>query len=120
MNVVAAAVAALLVIALGFFGLTQQLGAHPFWAFKVTWIGAPIGAILFLVIGRLTSSSIAGIGLLALGLISLYAAFWGKTEFAASYGEDAAAGRVWYFGWIATATFSSAAIAWFLRMFLTR
>ena len=110
---IAAAIGAALVVAAGYFGVTQDLGAHPFWAFKVTWIGAPIGVILFLALWRVSTSILLGVVLLALGVACMFAANWGKTEFAASFAENALAGRIWYFGWIGASAFGAAAIAWF-------
>jgi hypothetical protein len=33
-------------------------------------------------------------------------------RFAASYAEDTLAGQMWFFGWIATALFAAALVAW--------
>ena len=112
MTLIAAAIGAALVVAAGYFGVTQDLGAHPFWAFKVTWIGAPIGVILFLALWRVSTSILLGVVLLVLGVACMFAANWGKTEFAASFAENALAGRIWYFGWIGAAVFMTAALAW--------
>ncbi|WP_424975262.1 hypothetical protein [Dinoroseobacter sp. S124A] len=82
-------------------GLPRTLGAHPFWATQVLWIGAPLGLVLALLA---TLRARPGIGALA-GLALSGAAFWAATQgriaFAASYAEDALAGQMWYFGWIA-------------------
>ncbi len=46
-----------------------------------------------------------------LTLAALAAATWGKAEFAASFAEDALAGRFWFFGWIGTAAGATALLA---------
>ena len=94
-------------VALGWFGAFQTLGAHPWWALKVALIGAPVGVVLGAVLSRyaLLPSVIAGLVLLAL---AYGAAYYGKTQFAASFAEDAFAGKLWYFGWIGTAAGLSA------------
>ena len=113
MNLLAAALGAALVLAAGYVGLTQDFGAHPFWAFKVTWIGAPVGAVLFLILRARSQSVLIGAGLAVLALVAYGAAHWGKTEFAASFAENALAGKFWYFGWIGASAFGAAALAWF-------
>lgn len=112
MTLIAAAIGAALILAAGYFGVTQDLGAHPFWALKVTWIGAPIGVVLFLALWRVSTSILLGVVLLVLGVACMFAAHWGKTEFAASFAENAFAGKVWYFGWIGAAVFMTVALAW--------
>lgn len=95
---IAGAVAA---FALYLTGLPLAVGAHPFWAVKVIWIGAPLGLLVSLAFIRLPRTS--GIALSGAVLIASYlVAHIGKTRFAASYAEDALAGQMWYFGWIAT------------------
>ncbi|MEJ1998991.1 MAG: hypothetical protein P8X51_12310 [Maritimibacter sp.] len=85
-----------------FLGLPEALGAHPWWAVKSGVIGSVIGAAA--VIGwRLLFKNARGITWIALaGLIAAgFSAVLGKQEFAASYAENALAGRFWFFGWIA-------------------
>lgn len=97
---VQAVVAACLVMALGYFGVTQALGAHPFWAFKVTWIGAPIAAFLAPLFAGLGFRRPALLVALVVLVGSALAAYMGKAEFAASFAENTRAGQAWYFGWI--------------------
>lgn len=84
--------------------LPQTLGAHPWWSVKTLLIGAPIG----LVLGYFLRLRIAPIGFSALLLLSYFTAKTGQTRFAASYAEDAFAGQLWYFGWIAIAVMAAA------------
>ena len=93
-------------IAAGLFyatGLTQTLGAHPFWAQKVIWIGVglgvPLGAILW-GLGLRKPARLIGVAVLTLAAFAT--AYVGKSRFAASYAEDTIAGYMWYFGWMAT------------------
>jgi len=82
-------------------GLTGLLGAHPFWAVKVGYIGALVGLVLavgfwWMRVGfGLKLTLAAGLLILAAGVAAL-----GKARFAASYAEDALAGKMWFFGWI--------------------
>jgi len=98
----AAILGAALVMALAWSGVPLALGAHPFWAVKVGYFG--VGA------GLLAVALLAAIGLRArmlgvMGLLSMIVAgaiaSEGKARFAASYGDDLVAGRMWFFGWIA-------------------
>ena len=82
-------------------GLTLTLGAHPFWSARIAWIGAPVGAMLAVILAR-GGGWRAVIGFAILTAATLALAHYGKTAFAASYAEDRLAGRVWYFGWIGT------------------
>lgn len=93
-------------------GITQTLGAHPFWADKVSWIGLVIGLGLAWVAGRVRLPQGATLVLSVLLAIAAYMlARAGKDAFAASYGEAVVAGRFWFFGWIATCAFTAAALA---------
>lgn len=96
-------------VALGWSGVFQTLGAHPWWGLKVALIGAPIGLALGLILSRIGILQSTVICLILLSL-AYGAAYYGKTQFAASYAEDAFAGQLWYFGWIATAAGLSALI----------
>ena len=81
-------------------GLFVRLGAHPWWAVQVALIGAPIGAVLALLPWLNGRRFLIGLGVLVVaGAVAAY----GKTQFAASFAEDAFAGRLWYFGWIGVA-----------------
>jgi hypothetical protein len=96
-------------VALGWLGAFQTLGAHPWWALKVGLIGAPIGIILGAGLSRLALLPGVIVGLILLALC-YGTAYYGKTQFAASYAADAFAGKLWYFGWIGTAAGLSALI----------
>lgn len=84
-------------------GLTLLLGAHPWWAHKVIWMGLPIGIGLALIAGALRiPRRLRQIGFSLLTLVAFLIATAGKTQFTASFAENTAAGHAWYFGWIAT------------------
>lgn len=104
--------AAIVVIVAAFLGLSQTLGAHPIWATKIALIGAPVGAVLAVILHFATrfrwTSALAAMVLTGLALAM---ATMGKTRFAASYAEDVQAGQLWYFGWIAVALFATTTIA---------
>lgn len=96
---IAVSVAALL-LAASFDGLPGELGAHPFWALQTGAIGGTAGAGLWFGLNRAGVSAqeqvlLAAVALLASGA----AAYFGKQVFAASFAENAVAGRFWYFGW---------------------
>ncbi len=97
----AAAIAAVVVVGFALAGGTQGLGAHPWWAANVGYIGAGIGAVVW---GVLLAAGMRRrwllLGALALLVVAGVMTTIGKTNFAASYAEDALAGRFWYFGWI--------------------
>jgi hypothetical protein len=103
-NVVAILAGVVVAVAFGFSGATAAMGAHPFWAMDIGWIGGVAGAVAL--IGALLSGLprrwVRLIAVLMLPLAGVSAA-WGKMQFAASYAEDTFAGQVWYFGWIAIA-----------------
>ena len=104
---IAPAALALLALALN---LTQSLGAHPWWAQTVILIGLPLGLILAVLLSRWTASWRIAMVVLGTGA-AFAAATLGKARFAASYAEDALAGQIWYFGWIATCALASALFA---------
>ncbi len=85
-------------------GLTEWLQAHPWWAQQVVWIGAPIGIGAGLALWALRAPRWLRLGLPLALLVGAFAlARYGHDAFAASFAEDRLAGRLWYFGWIATA-----------------
>ncbi|MBE1283587.1 MAG: hypothetical protein GJ676_09785 [Rhodobacteraceae bacterium] len=92
--------------------LTTMLGAHPWWADKVVWLGVPVGLCLAAtawVLRLSRTTQMLGFGLatcVAFGLTQL-----GKARFAASYAEDMLAGQIWYLGWIATCALAFATLA---------
>lgn len=94
-----------------FTGATQAMGAHPWWADKVIWIGLPLGlivAVLARSAGLTRPSRVICLG----GLVGVgfAVALVGKSWFAASYGDSAWAGQMWFFGWIATCAFVAATL----------
>ncbi len=97
------AIFALLVMAIiWFLDLPKFYGAHPWWSMKVVLIGAPIGVVVALGLAMTPLKPLLRmVGFAILTGIALYVAHAGKTQFAASYAEDALAGQMWYFGWIA-------------------
>jgi hypothetical protein len=96
-------------VVLAHLGLAQKLGAHPWWAVQVVYIGVGAGFILS-VLGGFIPIFTRGIVplLLVLVVASISLTVYGKTQFAASYAEDALAGRMWYFGWICSVCFGLA------------
>ncbi|MCR8723812.1 hypothetical protein [Frigidibacter sp. ROC022] len=105
-------IAAVVVAGFAWLGGTAALGAHPWWAVKVGWLGAMIGAALALALLalQLRPGLLAGLGLVALAGAGAVT-FIGKTRFAASYAEDALAGQMWFFGWIAVMAGAVVALA---------
>ena len=96
--------------AFGYFSdLPKAFGAHPFWSQKLILIGAPIGLILGLLFRNIRYAVRATL-FLTLSLVAFVVASWGKETFTASFAEDVFAGQAWYFGWCATAIFSTALI----------
>ena len=108
----AAVIAAVIIAASGALGVNVALGAHPFWAMQVSLIGIGLGAVLFglgyLCRGHWVESPVVAALLL---LLSFGATSLGKARFVASYAEDFVAGRMWYFGWMATMCFAYLLIA---------
>lgn len=92
--------------------LPQELGAHPWWADKVIWIGLPIGLALVGLAWVLSiPRNLQLVGFTLFALAAFLAAQGGKTQFAASYAEDLLAGQIWYFGWVVTCALTTAASA---------
>lgn len=92
-------------------GLPGALGAHPFWATQVLWIGAPIGILLALLATLRGKVGFALLGGIALSTAAYGTATYGRIAFAASYAEDAVAGQLWYVGWIALAAGTALTLA---------
>ena len=101
-DLVFAGLAGLAVIVAAHLGISERLGAHPVWAVTTGYAGAVAGAVAGLVLSRVRVGPVLVVGALAAGL-GLWAAKVGAARFAASYAEDALAGRVWFFGWIGAA-----------------
>lgn len=104
-------IAAALVVTAARYGLPKALGAHPFWAARIAWIGVPAGLALAFVAARMGVGWIARIRLfLFLLAASAAAAHFGRLGFVASFAENRVAGRFWYFGWIGVACFAAALV----------
>lgn len=119
-RLVIAAAAILLLDQLGFW---VWLIAHPFWNFNGALIGIAIGAGISLLgwlffknrpIGNATA---LGLSVLAV-LISYGITFYGKSGFAASFGEDRMSGMFWYYGYLALTASSFVAAFAFTKLFL--
>ena len=111
-DVLAGLVAAAVLVLAAYSGASQALGAHPFWAVQIVWIGVGLGMVLFGLsrFWRVRQLVKLGVAVICLGL-SWGVTSVGKTRFAASYAEDFVAGRMWYLGWIAFAAFAFAVLA---------
>jgi hypothetical protein len=98
---VALGIAALIAVA-AYAGVPRALGAHPWWAAQTGMIGAALGFAVF-VIARLLGLAPGWVAALAaLVLLAAFAsAYFGKSAFVNAEAFNAAAGRVWYFSWIA-------------------
>jgi len=92
---------AVILVGLAKYGLSEQLGAHPFWSFKVGYIGVGIGIVLYLLqaFWRLRWGIKAALFVLLVWVAAAITVV-GKSRFAASYAEDFIAGRMWFMGWI--------------------
>lgn len=97
-----ALIAALLMAALIALDIARPLGAHPWWSQKTLLIGAPIGLILATLAGLKLRPVPLTITLAIATALAFATAKHGQNQFAASYAEDQFAGKLWYFGWIAT------------------
>lgn len=103
-NLVNALIAAIVVMVLTLSGIPNFFGAHPFWGMKIAYFGVIAGIIVYSFAwvwqGGWGAKAILFVALL---FLSIGVTTFGKIRFAASYAEDAMAGRMWYFGWIAIA-----------------
>ena len=104
-------VAAACIYLLEVSGFWVWLVAHPFWSFKGVLIGiaAGIGILLVakLIFRNKTGNRTLTVGLLLLAVIIAAAGtFYGKSGFAASFGENRTAGVFWYYGYLALTTAS--------------
>lgn len=107
------------------FGFWVWLVAHPFWNFKGALIGIAIGSGILL-LGWLVfrnrpigNAVFLGLAILAV-LISYGVTFYGKSGFAASFGEDRVSGMLWYYGYLALTTSSFLALFAFPKIILNR
>ena len=86
----------------GTLGGTVALGAHPWWADQVAFVGLSVGLPASWLIAKLLPSRAQRLGVVTIALIlSGLITYFGKARFVASFAEDALAGRAWYFGWMA-------------------
>ncbi|MEY8839847.1 hypothetical protein AB9K41_12560 [Cribrihabitans sp. XS_ASV171] len=97
-------------------GLTRALGAHPWWAEKVVWVGLPAGVALAATAWLLAPARGPRlITLTTLTVLAFVLAQYGQARFAASVAENALAGQAWYFGWFATCALATATVASLFR-----
>jgi len=85
------------------------LGAHPRWAFDVALYGAVLGGALALSLSYITRFAVffAVFDLALSGAI----VWWGKRMFVVASADDALAGQMWFFGWIAVCACAVAVFA---------
>lgn len=117
------AVVGALVVVVGFalIGGSQALGAHPWWAVNVGYIGGAAGTVVWLVLGMIGLGQRRTAFAAAVVLVAAGIGTWiGKTNFAASYAEDALAGRFWYYGWIVALAAATVLIAAVLYAMVAR
>ncbi len=118
-HIIAAAIAATVIFAFTYFGGPAALGAHPFWADKVGYLGLQIGVVIWLGLALTSLPNRWTLRLSALALVASGAIAWfGKTRFAASYAEDAMAGQFWFLGAIGLATMALVLIAAIIKQVL--
>ncbi len=100
-GVVALAVA-LALAAASWLGLSEMLGAHPWWAARCGVYGAGIGFATYLVLRamRLRPAHLVLAATLSLA-IAVITVRINKGVFVSAADFDANAGRNWFFGWIA-------------------
>ncbi len=103
--------AALLMGALIALDIARPLGAHPWWSQKTLLIGTPIGLVLATVASLKLRPILLTITFAHTTALAIATAKYGQSQFAASYAEDQLAGKLWYFGWIATGATLSAAFS---------
>lgn len=92
--------------------LAKGFGAHPWWSQKIIASGAAIGltlAVLFSLIVK--NQTVTTIFAALISVAAFGVAKYGQTQFAASYAEDAFAGKLWFFGWHATSAAIFATLA---------
>jgi len=103
---------AVLVILAAQLGLAEALGAHPFWAVRTAWIGAPLGVVLAVAARYAGLLRPQRVLLFAALLIPAAAsAYFGKSAFVASIAENRLAGLFWHYGWIAIPAMATALYA---------
>ncbi len=114
--ILAPIIAFALPVLLAMLGLSNALGAHHWWDKTSILIGAPIGLLAAFLLTLVWPNKVKTTLLWILLLIGAFAlAKYGQTTFANSYGDDQLAGKLWYFGWIATGAGAAGAIYSALR-----
>ena len=106
-------------VALYLTGAPALLGAHPQWATSVISIGAPIGIFGFMALVK-TNKTAVMVGSVTLLIVAYVTATVGKSRFGASYGDDALAGQMWHYGWIAICAMFPLALAAIVQWVLSR
>jgi hypothetical protein len=98
--------------------LPVTLGAHPWWSQQAALIGGAIGLALGFAASFLGNRQrVLAVIFPLLMLVGFAVAKHGQITFAASYGDDALAGKLWYFGCFSTGIFFSATIlSWGKRL----
>ena len=99
--IISALLGVCVILLAAWLGLAALLGAHPSWEVQVALIGAPIGALLAMLLGWLERGRTAFFAGLIFAAVGLPLAMRGKAAFDASYAEDQLAGVFWYYGWVA-------------------
>lgn len=100
-ELVTGALTAAVLVLLAYQGVTEMLGAHPWWAFKVGYFGVIIGVVIYVVQSFWRGSFATKVLMISVALLAMTVTVWiGKARFSASYAEDAVAGKMWFFGWI--------------------
>ncbi len=115
----------LLIVAADLGGLLVWIGAHPFWSLKGALIGIAIGFAVILVLAAIKrrqqiSPSLLLLVFIFVALIAGILMLNGKEGFAVSYARDAAAGRLWYFGYIGFAAAIYATLSALLEVLMVR
>lgn len=89
-------------IAFGTLGGTKALGAHPWWADQVAFVGIAMGLPAAWLVSRVLPNRSRRLAIVVTALaVSGLVTYFGKARFVASFAEDTLAGRGWYFGWMA-------------------
>ncbi len=100
--------------------LPTSLGAHPWWSGKTVLIGTPVGLAIAWGFAHLSAPRARIFVQLIFVLFAVSAAYFGKLEFVSSYGDNAAAGAFWYYGWIAISAATSGLIYTVVELGLPR
>jgi hypothetical protein len=104
---VGSAIAAILVIVAAHLGVSERLGAHPYWAVRIAYLGVAAGTFVAAIASIWPARPARPAIRLTIAIVLLLAAagvaVTGKARFAASFAEDVVAGRMWFFGWIGVA-----------------